>query len=211
MKNLSAVHLDFLKEMFNIGGGNAAGVLSQMFEARTDVQIPEIIFVRSSQLSSVIDLAKTAAVVNMRLFGDIDGSLMFVIEEGQRAYLINLIKKTQMGKTSAFWHIDDPTEFDDSIIEEFANILAAAYLGSIDRFCKLDTHFSVPRATTCTIAEAIEKTLRDKDYNNGIILIKNRFVFMETPVEALFLVVLNDEFVAGLAGAIDDAKKLMKG
>ncbi len=116
-----------------------------------------------------------------------------------------------MGKTAALGHIDDPTEWDNSIIEEFANILASAYLGSINRFCRLDINFSVPRATTGIIAEAIERTLREMGYDNGIILIKNRFVFMETPVEALFMIVLNDEFIAGLAGAIDDAKKLMRG
>lgn len=108
-------------------------------------------------------------------------------------------------------HIDDLTEWDNSIIEEFANILAAAYLGSINRFCRLDIHFSVPRSKTGTIAGTIEKTLKEMGYDNGIILIKNRFVFMETPVDALFMIVLNDEFVAGLAGAIDDAKKQMKG
>ncbi len=34
---------------------------------------------------------------------------------------------------------------------------------------------------------------------------------METPVEALFMIVLNDEFVAGLADAIDGAKKQIRG
>lgn len=116
-----------------------------------------------------------------------------------------------MGETVAFGHIDDPTEWDNSVIEEFAYILAAAYLGSINRFCRLDIHFSVPRSKTGTIAGTIEKTLKEMGYDNGIILIKNRFVFMETPVEALFMIVLNDEFEAGLAGAIDDAKKLMRG
>lgn len=70
--------------MFNIGGGNAARVLSQMFECKTDVVIPEILLARSSEVSSVIDAAQTVALVRMKLYGDINGSLFFVIQETQR-------------------------------------------------------------------------------------------------------------------------------
>lgn len=211
MKTLSEEHLDFLKEMFNIGGGNAAGVLSQMFECKTDVVIPEIIFARSSDVSSVIDAAQTVALVRMKLFGDINGSLLFIIQESQRAYLVNLISKTEVGREVSTGHIDDLAEWNNSIIEEFSNILASAYLGSINRFCKLDIHYSVPRAETGTTAGALEKTTKEMGVDNGLIIIKNRFVFMETPVEALFMIVLNNEFIAGLAGAIDDARLEMRG
>lgn len=211
MKALSEEHLDFLKEMFNIGGGNAAGMLSQMFECKTDVVIPEIIFARSSQIPSVIDPAHTVVLVKMKLYGDINGGLFFVIQESQRAYLVNLISKTKTGREVSNGHIDDLAEWNNSIIEEFSNILASAYLGSINRFCKLDIHYSVPRAETGTTAGALEKNIRETGLDNGLIIIKNRFVFMETPVEAFFMIVLNNEFIAGLAGAIDDAKREMRG
>lgn len=210
MQTLSAEHLDFLKEMFNIGGGNAAGVLSQMFECRTDVVIPEIIFVGSSQVSSVLDGAKTVALVRMKLYGDINGSLLFVIQESQRAYLVNLISKTEVGREVPTNYIKDLAEWGNSVIEEFSNILASAYLDSINRFCKLDIHYSVPRTENDTTAGALEKTIRETGLDNGLIIIKNRFVFMETPVEAFFMIVLNNEFIAGLAGAINDSRREMR-
>ena len=44
---LTDKEMDFLREMLNIGAGNAAGAFAQMLNCPVDVKIPEIYFLSS--------------------------------------------------------------------------------------------------------------------------------------------------------------------
>ena len=83
----SEIELDGLKEIVNVGGGNAATSISQMINSRVDMDVPEVEVMAYDELYQKIiaDDVEMHAVLS-KIVGDIDGALLFVIadESGQK-------------------------------------------------------------------------------------------------------------------------------
>lgn len=119
----SEIELDGLKEIVNVGGGNAATSISQMINSRVDMDVPEVEVMAYDELYQKIiaDDVEMHAVLS-KIVGDIDGALLFVIadESGQK------IAKMMLGSD------DNPSnEIIASAVTELTNILFNSFLRAI--------------------------------------------------------------------------------
>lgn len=137
LDNLNAQVIDVLKEVGNIGAGNAATALAQMLNKKVDMRVPKIDLL---DLSSVPDLIGGAENMVCSVFfeidGDIDGSIMFLLDVESAKTLIKLIMQDY-----------DSNTFDgiaESIINEIGNILSGAYVSSLSALTNLNMKISVP-------------------------------------------------------------------
>ena len=85
-------YYDVLKEIGNIGAGNAMTALSQMLQCKVDMKVPQV---RLLEFSEVGDLMggeeQIMAGVYLGVEGDITGSMMFMVEEHSARHLIQKI------------------------------------------------------------------------------------------------------------------------
>lgn len=136
---LSAMQLDALKEIGNIGAGNAATALSQMINRKIEMNVPRVSITPLSEVPDLVGGPDAMVVgVFLRVYGKAPGSVLFLLPKESAFYLVD----TLMGKThGATQKLDF---MDESALMEIGNILAGAFLNALSHFTKLTLLPSIP-------------------------------------------------------------------
>ena len=169
--NLSALQLDALKEVSNIGAGNAATALSMMIGKKVDMTVPAVNVVRLEDIVEENGETEVAGTV-VRVLGDIAGNILLVFENPTAE---NIIKKLVGSKQSP------ESEMGCSVLCEITNIISAAYMNSIAQLTNLAILPSVP-ATSYDMLGAILTTtfIESNQYDEYILDIETVFLDDDT-------------------------------
>jgi chemotaxis protein CheC len=139
---ITTIQLDILKEIGNIGAGNAATSLSKLLNKRVDMKVPDV---RVVGFNEMMDMAGGAdnivASVFLRLEGDVPGSMFFVLPIQQATIFI----QQMLGDYTFSFDRDTSNEMAMSALQELGNILAGSYLSSLSDFTNLSLYPSVPQ------------------------------------------------------------------
>lgn len=184
LEQMSEAYIDVLKEIGNIGAGNAMTALSQMLQSKIDMKVPQVKLLELRDICAMVgNEEQLLAGVFLGVEGDITGSIMFLIElEAAKA----LIKKIMMGYSS------DADVFDEmelSALQEVSNIITGAYLNSLSMLTNLKIYptppsISIDMAGAILSVPAIEfGVLGDK-----ILLIQSRF-YDEVEIDGYFVLI----------------------
>lgn len=142
LNNVDVVQFDVLKELGNIGAGNATTALSTMINAKVDMKVPKVELLSFEELHEIIGGAETnVAGILVTLDGDIDGMMMFVLTTKSAWGLIDILFGRPVGTTS------DTTEMDEmslSALKEMGNIISGAYISSLSSLTNLTISQSIP-------------------------------------------------------------------
>ncbi|HHW47814.1 MAG TPA: chemotaxis protein CheC [Clostridiaceae bacterium] len=137
--NLSHLHLDVLREIGNIGAGNAVTALAKMLDKKVDMDVPKVKILEFKDVGEILGEAETLVVgILLNVSGDITGSMMFIIEHQSAHILVNML----MGKPVDSF--DDFTEIEVSALKEIGNILASSYLTALSELTGLKAYPSIP-------------------------------------------------------------------
>lgn len=133
------MQFDVLKEIGNIGAGNATTALSKMLNTKVDMKVPKIDLLEFKDLSEIIGGAENIVVgILLTLEGDIDGMIMFVLENESAHRIVNLLMRGMCEPTQEF------NEIERSALQEIGNIIAGAYLSSLSTLTKMTITSSIP-------------------------------------------------------------------
>ncbi|NLW01884.1 MAG: chemotaxis protein CheC [Clostridiaceae bacterium] len=139
INELNNFHLDVLKEIGNIGAGNAATALAKLLDKRIEMEVPQIRIMKFSEVSDVLGGAETPVVgILLRIQGDITGNMMFILDTPSARLLVNIL----MGKP-----LEADLDFDEmtsSVLTEIGNILAGSYLSALSNMTNLRIMPGVP-------------------------------------------------------------------
>lgn len=138
VNDLNSNQIDVLKEIGNIGAGNAITALSKMISKRIDMDVPKVNIVEFKDVAELAGGPETlVSGIYFNVNGDISGSIMFLIDNNSSRTLINWL----MGKNETKTELD---EIELSALKEVGNILAGSYLSSISTLTGLNMTVSVP-------------------------------------------------------------------
>ena len=138
LNEMNAMHFDVLKEIANIGAGNATTALSKMLSTKVDMKVPCIQFMEFKELAEGIGGAENIVVgILLTLDIGIEGMMMFVLESDSAEAIVNLL----MGKSGK---LEEFSELDLSALQEIGNIIAGSYLSAISAFTNMTITASVP-------------------------------------------------------------------
>ncbi|HHU70976.1 MAG TPA: chemotaxis protein CheC [Clostridiales bacterium] len=141
LNKIDNMQYDVLREIGNIGAGNATTALSQMINAKIDMKVPNVELLEFKYLSDIIGGAENIVVgILFTLQGQIDGMMMFMMDLPASHHLVN----TLMGKSDVDNSEDDFTEIELSALNEIGNIIAGAYLSSLSALTNITITSSVP-------------------------------------------------------------------
>ncbi|NHM29817.1 chemotaxis protein CheC [Neobacillus terrae] len=147
----SSLHLDILKEIGNIGAGNAATSLSKLLNKRIDMKVPDVKIV---SFDEIVELAggadSVAAGVFLRIEGEAPGNMFFILPLPQAENFI----RQMIGEEEFSFSNPIPNEMAFSALQELGNILAGSYLSALSDFTDLALYPSVP-ALSIDMAGAI--------------------------------------------------------
>jgi len=144
MNDLNNLHLDVLKELGNIGAGNAATALAKMIDKKINMNVPETKVLEFSRISDLLGGAEiTVTGILLSVTGDVKGNIMFILRESAAHKLVNLLLG-QEDKDDVDLENSEFNEIELSALKEIGNILASSYLSALSTLTNLRMYPSVP-------------------------------------------------------------------
>lgn len=139
MDSMDTMHYDLLRELGNIGAGNATTALAQMLNKKLDMKVPKVDLVGFDKLPSIVCGEEELVVaIYLMLDDDVEGSMMFLLPEASAHSLVNQLMGRPAGDKEAF------TEMDMSALQEIGNIITGSYLSALSSLTSLTIGASVP-------------------------------------------------------------------
>ncbi|HBV68985.1 MAG TPA: hypothetical protein DEF04_13030 [Clostridiales bacterium] len=118
---LKEIHIDVLKEIGNIGAGNASTSLSQMLSKRIDMNVPEVSLLNYDDIIGSIGGAENVVVgILVGFAGEIDGIILFLLKKE----FVHLILNSLMG--TELHSFEDISEMEMSALSEIGNIMVSS-------------------------------------------------------------------------------------
>lgn len=143
LDHVSENYMDVLKEIGNIGAGNAMTALAQMMQCKVDMTVPQVKLLEFSEVGTIMGGEEQVMVgIYLAVEGDITGSIMFLVERGSAKHLVN---KIMMGYGVS--EGDDFNEMEMSAMKEVSNIITGAYLNSLSTLTNMKIYPSPPDLT----------------------------------------------------------------
>lgn len=135
----TARHKDVLKEIGNIGAGNAATSLSKIVNQTIQMETPVVHIVSFDEMMEKAGgKEEVQAAIHVEMLGGLKGSMFFVIDPAEASELVGMMT----GDPSLSVNEGDP--FATSAFLELGNILTGSYIRALSDFTQLDIHQSVP-------------------------------------------------------------------
>ncbi|ENH98215.1 CheY-P phosphatase [Gracilibacillus halophilus YIM-C55.5] len=165
MEDLTDQHFDILKEIGNIGAGNAATALSAMVNKKIDMKVPAIKVVGFNELMEEVGGPEEEIVsVFLRIEGQAPGSMFFVLSPNEAESLAQQV----IGDTNFRLHDHASNEFGLSAIQEVGNILSGSYLSALSDFTSITMQPSVPNVTidmaAAILMQGLVEVSQESDY-----------------------------------------------
>ena len=140
--DINETHIDVLKEIANIGAGNAASSLSRMLDHQVNVAIPYIGIKGFNEAYEALGGADAIMVGTLLFLSDaLQGMMMFLLPVEVACDLVNMLMYTDI---KCYDEID---EMGFSAINEISNIMSASFVGAIADLSELTIDISPPEAT----------------------------------------------------------------
>lgn len=133
----TSIQLDALKEVSNIGAGNATTALATMLNKKIDMTVPAVNIIKLEELYNMASEEETIGVV-VRIMGDTPGNILLLFnEEGAKNMLSILLGKDY----------EPLSPLGQSALCEIGNIVCTSYMNAIAQFTGLSIYPSVPGLT----------------------------------------------------------------
>lgn len=131
--------MDVLKEVGNIGAGNAATALSQLLNKPIDMAVPTVQLLSFEEITESVGGAERIVIaVFLRVEGDAPGNLFFIMSPEAGKNLLQRLAGIEVLDDHEF------SEMEQSALNEIGNILAGSYLTSLADFTNLSMTPTVP-------------------------------------------------------------------
>ncbi|WP_211184540.1 chemotaxis protein CheC [Paenibacillus lemnae] len=190
--------MDVLKEVGNIGAGNAATALSQLLNKPIDMAVPQVQLIPFEQIAeNVGGPEKIVLAVFLRVEGEAPGNLFFIMTPEAGKKLLHTLAGIEVSQDGVF------TEMEQSAISEIGNILAGSYLSSLADFTKLSMMPTVP-GLAMDMAGAVLSygLLQFGEMGDDALLINTTFLEGEYEVEGQFFLIPDPETFAQIFEAL---------
>ena len=91
LEDVNNMYLDVLKEIGNIGAGNATTAIANMLGMKIDMNVPNVKLMEVSKLGTAVGAEdETIVGIFLEVMNDIEGSMMFLVDIPSARYLVNL-------------------------------------------------------------------------------------------------------------------------
>lgn len=137
--DLNEIQMDVLKEIGNIGAGNAATSLADMLMTPIDISVPVVRILDYEEATERLGGPETMIVgLMIQLEGDFQGMIMFLLEKEFAIHTPNTLMGTEI---NSFTELDEVAL---SAFKELANIMAASYVNAIASMTGMRIDLTVP-------------------------------------------------------------------
>lgn len=141
LEEINDTYVDVLREIGNIGAGNATTAIASMLSIRLNMSVPKVELIEASKLGNAICPEDEVIVgIFLEITNDIEGSMMFLLRMNSARYLVNklMMQDNTTSEDTEF------TEMELSALKEIGNIIAGSYLSALSKLTNLVIAPSIP-------------------------------------------------------------------
>lgn len=171
LDNVNEIYIDVLREIGNIGAGNATTSLASMLNQTIQMNVPKVELMDVAKLNTAICPEEEVIVgIFLEVTMDITGSMMFLMKMDSAHYLVNKLMGRDPGCKDEF------SEMDMSAMKEIGNIITASYLTALAGMTNLTIAPSIPYIAV-DMAGAILSVpaIQFGQFGNNALLIQTEF------------------------------------
>ena len=137
MESLTTQYFDVLKEIGNIGAGNATTALATMLQCKVDMKVPQVRMMEFKDVGALLGgEEQELAGAYLSVEGDITGSILFLV---QKEVALHLVSKLMGGMGG-----DEFGEMERSSFKEISNIVTGSYLNALSTMTNMCIYPSIP-------------------------------------------------------------------
>jgi len=178
IQKISSYQIDALKELTNIGMGRAGAKLSEIFEHRVTLNVPNITSVDDNNFDDLIakfDNHKEGInIINQSFIGDITGRSTFIIGGNNFVDIVNLLGYEQQDASDS--------KKQKEMLLEIANAVNSACLSGLSEQLDLDIELTNPTVFVFNKSDVELKDFSFKEKNqdeHGTLLFEIKFFIQE--------------------------------
>ena len=197
LEKITDVYCDVLKEIGNIGAGNAMTALSQMIQCKVDMKVPKVCLLDFNEVGNLMGgEEQLMACVLFGVEGQVSGTMMFMIETVSAKHLLDKIMGACSPGAETF------TEMEASALQEVGNIITGAYLKALASFTNMKI-ISSPPLMTVDMAGAILSVpaIEFGQLGDKLLLIQTQF-FDEIEVNGYFILIPDVDSYVKIIGSL---------
>jgi len=154
LNSMNKMHLDAIREIGNIGAGNAATAMSQLLGCPIEIDVPKAELVSIYDLDSYYDDPDSSYAA---VFAASDGkdpfNFMLLVKEDEVNRLVDLLVSKQFGMEMDVASL--PQEMVDSALGEIGNILLGSFLNAVNGLLGVTSRITTPSVTHDMLASIL--------------------------------------------------------
>lgn len=193
---MSQEYFDILRELGNIGAGNATTALAEMLQCKVDMSVPKVGLLEFKEVGMAMGgEEQIMAGIYLGVEGDITGSIMFLLEKNSARFLVSKLMGMEMEG-------DDFSEMEFSAMKEVGNIITGAYLNSLSSLTNLKIFPTIPDIAV-DMAGAIMSVpaIQFGAVGDRMLLIQTQF-FDDVAIDGYFILIPDMESYSKILSAL---------
>jgi len=164
--DVSLQALDALREVGNIGMGNAATSLAQLMNVRIDMSVPRAALLSFDDIVEMSGgMEEVVSCVYMKVLGDAPGTVLYIFDEKSTYHLLDTMLETS-GATEQMM-----TPLAESAIKEIGNVLTGSFISAIASLTGLRMITTVPLFSFDMLGAVLSSSLIESGYTEKEVLI----------------------------------------
>ncbi len=168
---MDPIHLSVLREIGNIGSGNAATALSAMLDRPVNIGVPRVEIMDYAEITELLGGPEEKIIgMLITLSDDINGMMLFLLKRDFAHVTINDLLGVELND------YDELDEIGKSMLNEVGNIMSGSYISALASFTNLKINISTPSLTEDMLGSILSvPAIHFADISDKIILIGDGF------------------------------------
>ncbi len=197
IKTLTDFQYDALKEVGNIGMGQASTSLSKLMNKPVNISLPDLKLVPLLQLSQLVKNEDHVVGIIQELNGDEHGFLLLLLSKGSAKHMIKLMLGS-VEETDAF------DEMEESVLKELSNIMNGTYISALSDFLGISIGLSIPfkvyDMSDAIINQIVGLMISEVNY---VLLLKTEFKIDSEKIDGAILIFTDSLSLSKMLDAIN--------
>lgn len=179
---------DIIREIINIGIGEAANSLSKLVNTRIIIKVPDIHIVSTADIDKYIlnEVKSLGVYMSQNFSGLIKGRTLLFYTEECSVSLLNAIYGQTL-KTTAL------TESGIATLNEIGNIIMGSCMSEVSNMIEGKISFDLPEVTVEVSESYFQNLLKDLHDLDKAIIVKNEMRIKDTDIKGYLFVLLSFE------------------
>lgn len=196
-ENLNDLQLDVMREIGNIGAGNACTALSTLLGTTIDMSVPSIHLLSTDNATEKLGSEEEVLGICVGVTDDLQGMMIHIVTKSFAERIINTFYSKSLDNMTSL------DEMDSSVLNEMANITSGAYANSLATLTGMFVNIGTPKQVPGTVSSIMSIPAQQfVSPGEQLVVIDEEFIIGEEKVTSNMILALESDSLIKLFGKL---------